>query len=200
MLHNPHTLHYGRRLSLDDVFPGADIGYEARMGFTRYAIAAAIVTLTACAGMQQTPALPVTQTPAPPAAQTAAPPATETQSAPSPADEDTCGGSSDLRVTPCHITLSKSAAGPITVTVATPVESKGTITAHDYCGPAGVAKLSQIAADQWTVSAGSSAGTCQVTFSYSSEGDEAGHVILHITNGVRAGDAGHSGPSNSRSK
>jgi hypothetical protein len=88
-----------------------------------------------------------------------------------------------VSVTPCRVQLNASNPGPIALTVSTPSGSKGTIKEHDLCGALGIATISG-SGDSWSVTAGSTAGRCRVSFAYFNNGMKVGWARAVITNSI----------------
>ncbi len=105
-----------------------------------------------------------------------------------PADKTRCRHHGDVRidVDPCSITFDASNPGPDTVTVSVPKDKKGTISESDDCGGAsGIATVTQGSGDDWTVTAGSTTGSCTATFHYATKrGKVMGSAGLSITNTI----------------
>lgn len=103
-----------------------------------------------------------------------------------PAVKDHCPAHGGVRVTPCSITFDASSMGPDTVTVRAPKSKKGAVTEFDDCGgPSGVATVTQGTGNDWTVTAGSTAGSCTATFDFANHhGKVVGHADLAITNNL----------------
>jgi hypothetical protein len=101
-----------------------------------------------------------------------------------PTVKDHCPAHGGARVSPCGVDLNASNPGPVTVTTRNPRSKKGTFTESDDCGgPSGVATVALVSGDQWTVAAGSTAGTCTAEFDYTnSHGKKVGWAQLAITN------------------
>lgn len=99
-----------------------------------------------------------------------------------------CTAHGGARVTPCTVTFTATTSGPFTVTTRHPHDKKGTFTESDDCGGAsGIATVSQVTTspNQWTVSAGSSTGSCTATFDYANKrGKTVGWADLSITNSI----------------
>jgi hypothetical protein len=104
----------------------------------------------------------------------------------SPAVKGHCTPHGGVHVNPCTVTFNASNPGPDTVTVRTPVDKKGKLQESDNCGGAsGIATLAPATGKQWTVTAGSTAGSCTATFSYlSKRGKTLGYADLSITNSL----------------
>jgi len=144
----------------------------------------AAIALTACS-MQQTPSLPTGTAPSTPTNLARSPAATPGPSvSPQPAvtvTGDTCGAGG-VRATPCEIDFTPANAGVAAVTLTMPSGAKGRLAEQEDCTKSGVAVISQQAADQWLVTAGSKHGACSVTFTYSADGGDAGQTVLRIRN------------------
>jgi hypothetical protein len=84
-----------------------------------------------------------------------------------------------LAVSPCPITFDASNPGPIVVKVG---EQGGQfkLKESDDCASSGVATVTQIKPRQWSVAAGSTAGSCTATFK--GRGGQGNGVQLPITN------------------
>jgi hypothetical protein len=97
-----------------------------------------------------------------------------------------CTAHGGVRVTPCTVDFTASSAGPDTVTVRTPENKKGTLGEYDNCGGAsGIATVAQGSGDDWTVTAGTTTGSCTATFDYTNKhGKVIGHADLSITNSI----------------
>ncbi len=95
-----------------------------------------------------------------------------------------CPAHGGVRVDPCALDFNASNVGPDTVTVRTPKAKKGTLSESDACGgPSGVASLAQGTDGQWTVTAGSTAGSCTAEFDFTNmHGKKIGYAMLAITN------------------
>lgn len=98
--------------------------------------------------------------------------------------KDHCPAHGGARVSPCSVNLNASSPGPDTVTVRIPRSVKGTLAESDDCGgPSGVATVALVSGDQWSVTAGPTAGTCTATFAYTNHhGKQVGWAQLAITN------------------
>lgn len=103
-----------------------------------------------------------------------------------PAVKDHCTAHGGVRVTPCSVDFTTSSTGPDTVVVRTPKGKKGTLSESDNCGGAsGVATVTQGSGDDWTVTAGGTAGSCTATFDFTSKhGKVLGYADLAITNSL----------------
>lgn len=88
-----------------------------------------------------------------------------------------------VSVAPCRVQLTASNPGPVALTVSTPNGSKGTIKEHDLCGALGIAIVSG-SGNSWSVTAGSNAGTCRVSFAYRNNGMKVGWARAVITNSI----------------
>ncbi|MGA8097058.1 MAG: hypothetical protein WB810_00210 [Candidatus Cybelea sp.] len=88
-----------------------------------------------------------------------------------------------VSVTPCRVELNASNPGPIALSVQTPGGSKGTIKEHDLCGALGIATISG-SGDSWSVTAGSTPGSCRVSFAYFNNGMKVGWARAVITNSI----------------
>jgi hypothetical protein len=150
----------------------------------------AAIALTACS-MQQTPAIPTASAPNAPTIAQRSPAPPQSGAAPSPSGrakvdalttDDSCDADGGVRPTPCEIVFTPANSGPAAVTLATPSGAKGGLVAQDDCSKSGIAAISQQAADQWLVTAGSNYGTCTVHFTYSAMGGDAEQAILRIEN------------------
>jgi hypothetical protein len=97
-----------------------------------------------------------------------------------------CPAHGGVRVTPCSVDFTASSTGPDTVTVRTPKNKKGTLGEVDTCGGAsGIATVTQGSGDEWTVTAGATAGSCTATFSFNNKkGKTVGWAALDITNSI----------------
>ena len=99
-----------------------------------------------------------------------------------------CTAHGGARVTPCTVTLTATTSGPVTVTTRHPHDKKGTFSESDNCGGAsGIATVSQLTTspNQWTVTAGSTTGSCTATFDYvNKRGKTVGWADLNITNSI----------------
>ncbi|HKU81379.1 MAG TPA: hypothetical protein VJP76_04340 [Candidatus Tumulicola sp.] len=95
-----------------------------------------------------------------------------------------CTAHGGARVSPCNVDLNASNPGPDTVTTRNPRSKKGTFTESDTCGgPSGIATVVLSSGDQWTVTAGGTAGTCSAEFDYTNpHGKVVGSATLNITN------------------
>lgn len=95
-----------------------------------------------------------------------------------------CVAHGGMRVNPCNVDLNASNPGPVTVTVRNPRTKKGTVAESDTCGgPSGIATVALSSGDDWTVTAGATAGTCTATFTFSNmRGKQIGSATLNITN------------------
>lgn len=95
-----------------------------------------------------------------------------------------CTAHGGMRVSPCNVDLNASNPGPVTVTVRNPRTKKGTVAESDTCGgPSGIATVALSSGDDWTVTAGATAGTCTATFTFSNKrGKQIGSATLNITN------------------
>lgn len=95
-----------------------------------------------------------------------------------------CSAHGGARVSPCNVDLNASNPGPDTVTTRNPRSKKGTFTESDTCGgPSGIATVVLSSGDQWTVTAGTTAGTCSAEFDYTNpHGKKVGWATLNITN------------------
>ena len=95
-----------------------------------------------------------------------------------------CSAHGGARVSPCTIDLNASSPGPDTVTTRNPRSKKGTFTESDTCGgPSGIATVVLSSGDQWTVTAGATAGSCSAEFDYTNpHGKKVGWATLNITN------------------
>lgn len=103
----------------------------------------------------------------------------------SPAVKGHCDAKGGVRVDPCSVDLNASNPGPDTVTVRLPKDKKGTLTESDTCGgPSGIATVTAGSDNQYTVAAGSTAGTCTATFDYMNHKGKKvlGYANLSITN------------------
>jgi hypothetical protein len=101
------------------------------------------------------------------------------------ADKDkTCPPSKGaVRVTPCNVALSVSNPGPVALKLKTPHGSKGSIREHDVCGAMGIATISG-SGDNWSVTAGSTPGTCLANFAYFNNGHKVQFGRSRITNSI----------------
>jgi len=98
---------------------------------------------------------------------------------------DACRQQGGVRVTPCKVVFTASNPGPDTVTLRTPHGAKGSVVEHDNCGGvSGVATVTQGTGDTWTVTAGSTAGTCHARFNYFNNGQKVGFAVLTIVNQI----------------
>ncbi|MGA9944693.1 MAG: hypothetical protein WBP75_06610 [Candidatus Cybelea sp.] len=88
-----------------------------------------------------------------------------------------------VSVTPCRVELNASNPGPIALTVSTPNGSKGTLKEHDLCGALGIATVSG-SGDSWSVTAGSTAGKCRISFAYFNNGKKVGWARAVVTNSI----------------
>ncbi|HKU81115.1 MAG TPA: hypothetical protein VJP76_03010 [Candidatus Tumulicola sp.] len=97
-----------------------------------------------------------------------------------------CSAHGGARVSPCTVDLNASNPGPDTVTTRNPRSKKGTFTESDTCGGAsGIATVVLASGDQWTVTAGSTAGSCSAEFDYTApHGKKVGWAVLNITNEI----------------
>lgn len=97
-----------------------------------------------------------------------------------------CSAHGGVRVSPCSVDLNASNPGPDTVTTRNPRSKKGTFTESDTCGgPSGMATVVLSSGDQWTVTAGATAGTCSAEFDYTApHGKKVGWATLNITNEI----------------
>lgn len=97
-----------------------------------------------------------------------------------------CPAHGGVRVTPCSVDFTASSTGPDTVTVRTPKDKKGTLSEFDNCGGAsGIATVTQGSGDDWTVTAGTTTGSCTAVFDYTNKhGKVIGHADLSITNSI----------------
>lgn len=96
-----------------------------------------------------------------------------------------CDAKGGVRVDPCSLDLNASNPGPDTVTVRQPKNKKGTLTESDDCGgPSGIAIVTAGSDNQYTVTAGSTAGSCTATFDYMNHKGKKvlGYANLSITN------------------
>lgn len=95
-----------------------------------------------------------------------------------------CSAHGGARVSPCNVDLNASNPGPDTVTTRHPRSKKGTFTESDTCGgPSGIATVALSSGDQWTVTAGATAGSCSAEFDYTNKhGKKVGWATLNITN------------------
>jgi hypothetical protein len=103
----------------------------------------------------------------------------------SPSVKGHCAAHGGVRVDPCTVDFTASSPGPDTVTVRNPKSKKGTLTESDTCGgPSGIATLSANG-NQWTVTAGSTTGSCTAEFDYTNHhGKIVGSAVLSITNAI----------------
>lgn len=86
-----------------------------------------------------------------------------------------------ITVSPNKIFFTPSSSGPVTVNVRT--QMQGTVSELDDCASTGIATISQGTGTQWTVTAGSTTGSCKALFTLkNSNGKKIGHAVLHITN------------------
>jgi hypothetical protein len=100
----------------------------------------------------------------------------------SPSVKGHCQAHGGVRVDPCTVDFTPSSPGPDTVTVRNPQSKKGTLTELDTCG--GIATLTANG-NQWTVTAGSTTGSCAATFNYTNHhGKIVGSAVLSITNAI----------------
>ena len=97
-----------------------------------------------------------------------------------------CPAHGGARVNPCTLDFNASNPGPDTVTTRNPRSKKGTFTESDNCGgPSGIATVALASGDQWTVTAGMTAGTCTAEFDYlNPHGKKVGWAQLNITNEI----------------
>ena len=97
-----------------------------------------------------------------------------------------CSAHGGARVSPCNVDLNASNPGPDTVTTRNPRSKKGVFTESDTCGGAsGIATVVLSSGDQWTVTAGATAGTCSAEFDYMApHGKKVGWATLNITNEI----------------
>ena len=104
----------------------------------------------------------------------------------SPSVKGGCQAHGGVRVTPCSVTFTASSSGPDTVSVRTPKTKKGTLSESDNCGgPSGIATVTQGSGDDWTVTAGSSTGSCTATFTFDNKrGKQIGWADISITNDI----------------
>ena len=103
-----------------------------------------------------------------------------------PAVKDHCDAHGGVRVTPCTVTFDASNYGPDTVVTRTPKTKKGTLSESDDCGGAsGIATVAQGSGNDWTVTAGLTAGTCTAEFDFTNHhGKKIGWATLSITNNL----------------
>ena len=103
----------------------------------------------------------------------------------SPSVKGHCQAHGGVRVDPCTVDFTVSSPGPDTVTVRNPKSKKGALTESDTCGgPSGIATLSA-SGNQWTVTAGSTMGSCTAEFDYTNHhGKIVGSAVLNITNAI----------------
>lgn len=98
-----------------------------------------------------------------------------------------CPAHGGVRVNPCTLDFNASNPGPDTVTVRTPKGKKSTLSESDNCTTSSgdVATIMQGSSDQWTVTAGTIAGSCTAEFDYlSKHGKKLGFADLNITNAL----------------
>jgi len=114
------------------------------------------------------------------------PSAAQPGSAIAPMVKNHCSAHGGVRVDPCTITFDVSNYGPDSVTVRTPKGKKGTLSEKDDCGGAsGVATVTQGTGKEWTVTAGSTAGSCTAEFDFTNRhGKVVGSALLSITNNL----------------
>lgn len=138
--------------------------------FSRYAVSALVAgaLLAGCGGSQSS-----------------VNPMGASQSAVNPNVQGGCPAHGGVRVSPCTLDFNASSPGPDTVTTREPRDKKGVFTESDNCGgPSGVATVALSTSDQWTVTAGATAGTCTAEFDYTNQlGKKVlGWAQLNITN------------------
>ncbi len=94
-----------------------------------------------------------------------------------------CSHQGKVKVKPCSVALSASNPST-TVTVKAP--KKDTVMEQDNCGgPTGVATVAQVEGNTWSVTAGSTSGSCTATFTSTNKKDKQnGSAPLSITNSV----------------
>jgi hypothetical protein len=155
----------------------ATSSFSARYLLSAFAAAAALALIAGCSGSSS----PIT-----PMGATQQNSALTSRSPLGPAVKNHCPAHAGVRVTPCTITFDASNTGPDTVLVRTPETKKGTLTESDNCGGAsGIATVTQGSGDDWTVTAGSTTGTCTATFDYNNKrGKLRGYATLSITNNL----------------
>ena len=131
------------------------------------AIAAAAI-VAGCAGSQVNPS------------------AGQSGSGTAPMVKNHCSAHGGVRVDPCTITFDVSNYGPDTVVVRIPKAKKGTLSEKDDCGGAsGVATVAQGSGNDWTVTAGSTAGSCTAEFDFTNHhGKVVGWALLAIANNL----------------
>jgi hypothetical protein len=194
-----HTLSHVAEISRDPRFPAKRPGNKAKafsfrendsVATPRLLPPITAIALSACS-MQQTPAIPTAPAPNAPAIAQRSPAPPQRGAAPSPSASaevdapttgDSCDADGGIRPTPCEIDFTPANSGAAAVTLATPSGAKGSLVAQDDCSKSGIAAISQQAADQWLVTAGSKHGTCTVHFTYSRNGSDAGQAVLRIAN------------------
>jgi len=103
-----------------------------------------------------------------------------------PAVKDHCDAHGGVRVTPCAVTFDTSNYGPDTVVTRVPKTKKGTLSESDDCGGAsGIATVAQGSGNDWTVTAGITAGTCTAEIDFTNHhGKKIGYATLSITNNL----------------
>lgn len=106
-----------------------------------------------------------------------------------PVDMNGCAYHGGARVSPCTVTFTASSTGPDTVTTRHPHDKKGTFTESDNCTSSGSVVIATVTAsstpNEWTVTAGSTTGSCTATFSYANKrGKTVGWADLSITNSI----------------
>lgn len=115
-------------------------------------------------------------------------PMTGGQSLIAPQVKDHCPAHGGVRATPCTIDFTASSPGPVTVTIRTPKNKKGTLSESDNCGGAsGIASVTANPsnADQYIVSAGAMTGYCTATVDFTSKrGKVLGYANVDITNSI----------------
>jgi hypothetical protein len=91
-----------------------------------------------------------------------------------------------IRVTPRSVTFTSSNPGPFTVTVHVRNHPRGTVSESDNCGGAsGIATVTLLSGNQWTVAAGAQMGSCVAVFTLKNAGGQTvGRARLHITNTI----------------
>jgi hypothetical protein len=102
-----------------------------------------------------------------------------------PIEPDICRSSGGVRVAPCKVRFTVSNPGPFTVIVRTPQGTKGMLQERNKCGGAsGIATVMQGSGNSWTVTAGSTTGSCKARFTYFNHGTKVGWAVLRIINSL----------------
>lgn len=98
-----------------------------------------------------------------------------------------CTAHGGVRVDPCSVDFASPSPAPDTVTVRVPKDKKGKLTESDTCGGAsGMATIAAGTGNQWTVTAGSTSGSCTATFDYTNARGKRvlGSATLSVTNSL----------------